>query len=166
MSGHAGVIVREVFRSDGAVGGPYVGEKHEGGYSGGLYDRTEERVDVGIWECSHGEILEIGICALIEVVSVDLNGMDTVVFADLGCGGAGPMSGGHAGIRWDWECSIGGGYITVVGVLDDKTEVSEGSVSFSGGNGCGLFVNSVLEFGERAVGQFFGGRCYFGHIYG
>ena len=50
-----------------------------------------------------------------------------------------------------------------MGVLYGDREVCDGSVTFSGCNGYGLFVNIVLGFGERAIGQCFGGNCYFGH---
>ena len=73
-----------------------------------------------------------------------MTGTNMIIFTDLGCSGAGPMNRSNTGIGWDWECSIGGGYITVVRILDENMEVSEGSVSFSGGNGYSLFVNSVL----------------------
>ena len=53
-----------------------------------------------------------------------------------------------------------------MGVLYDDTEVRDGNVTLSGGNGYGLFVNIVLGFGERAIGQCFGGNCYFGHASG
>ena len=82
------------------------------------------------------------------------------VFTDLGCGGDGPIIGINDGIDWDWECRIGGGYSSVVGVLDDEMEVSDSSVALSGRNRYGLFFNIFLEFGEGAIGQFFGGRCY------
>ena len=89
--------------------------------------------------------------------------MDLVAFADLGCGGAGPMIGINTRIDWDWECRIGDVYISVVKLLDDDMEVYKGSVNFSCSNGYGLFVNILLKFGEIAIGQFSGGRCYFGH---
>ena len=45
-------------------------------------------------------------------------------------------------------------------------ELSKVSVTLYGENGCGLFFYSVLEIVERAIGRFFGGRCFFGHVSG
>ena len=82
LSSHTDVIFVNIFRGDGAVGGPYVVYNHEYCYSGVLCDSMSDRVGVGIRECSRDEILETIISVIIEVVGVDLSGMDTFVFYD------------------------------------------------------------------------------------
>ena len=63
-------------------------EKREGGYSGILHDRKADRFDVGIRECRHDEIIDTGISVMVEVVGIDLNGMNMAVLL--------------FGVRWDW----------------------------------------------------------------